>query len=246
LKPGLVVRQIATGEMAEFRTAVSATGLYEDPDRVVDHFLSNRSVVTVVVWRGRILQYETYHVPGTLKATVGVGLALRSGHERPSWFWRECQRPIWEMLLSAGHTMMIAHLLATDREDFIQGLKDRWAVDEVGRQEGGKIILLRYDIPASLKRCVGWPERRTAGAAWAWTRGSVLVREVLETEYPACRARIVEAWGMGHPRAALSLRVFDDGAELDMATVIISEIGGSSPMCDSPVSVMAPWQGAPT
>jgi hypothetical protein len=87
-------------------------------------------------------------------------------------------------------------------------------------------VNLGYAIDKSIAMATGWPERRSMGAAWRWKRGEVVVREAVPGEYDACRAVIATAWGEGHPRGALSLRVFEDWTELDAATVLICEIAG--------------------
>jgi hypothetical protein len=186
LQPGLVVRELQPSERARCYDDIRRLGaadLYPDPERTFALW-GSRYLMTVVAWRDRILQYDGYTLVGN---QLHAGLTLRPERDRPAWFWRECRRPVWDMLLAAGFTKMQT-VIRGDRADWIAVMQDMWALREWGRRDGGKWIVLNYDIPASRARCVGWPARRTLGAAWRWTDGALSCREAGEQDLAMIRA----------------------------------------------------------
>jgi len=169
-------------------------------------------------WQGQPLQMELVTVSGE-QATFSY--TAHFNRERPPWFWRETERPVFERLKDAGVTSIISRT-RNDRPDWIATLKDNYGAVEVGSD--ARATRLRFAPDQAIARCQGWPSRRALG--WSWQRGDVTVREATPLEYPACRAHAAASWGDGHSRQAIGLRVFDEWTRFDAATVLVCEVDG--------------------
>src|SRR5439155_636371 len=91
----------------------------------------------------------------------------------------------------------------------------------------GRSVILRYDIAASLKRCIGWPAPRTMGRpGWTFSRGRAVVREATATDLAALPAWLAQHW-QGSKRGALAQSLLEDRVALDSGTVILGEVAGA-------------------
>jgi hypothetical protein len=168
---------------------------------------------------GRPLQMELILVNGDQAV---FSYTTHFTRERPHWFWREAERPVFERLRSAGVTRIHSRT-RKDRPDWIQALKDNYGAVDDGVWDD-KTVRLRFDPDEALKRCTGWPARRTAGQAWAWAQGPIKVWEGTEADLPAVEA-LIEQIGSESRRAFIRERV-KDWWHLDRATLVLSARDG--------------------
>jgi len=141
--------------------------------------------------------------------------------ERPHWFWREAERPVFERLKAAGVTRLTSRT-RNDRPDWIQALKDNYGAVEDGAWDAAT-VRLRFDSDAAFERMSGWPARKTAGPDWSFERAGVRV-----VEAPPADVRLVieGTWGF-HPRKRLALRMLDEWYRLDRGTVLLASTNGN-------------------
>lgn len=167
-------------------------------------------------WNGEILQYE-YVSPGS--KTELWGSAFHFSRERPAWFWRELEKPLWKKAAELGFRSLLSFV---HREN-------AWRIELLKGQHDGRLVEDCYNVlfPLDLKVFKGWPSRRTAGPGWKWTKGSVTIRELRPSETSAFKQRLTELWADDYSqRLPLILRLLNDQCGLDQATVLVAEVNG--------------------
>jgi hypothetical protein len=211
LKPGLVVRLLRDDEVSACQASVREAGIHEDPEGNVRRWWrSTHCWPTVVEYRGRIWQYDFFHVHPHGQH-VHAGHTRRPFRDRSAAFWREVRRPVLEQLIGHGFSYMES-IIRADRRDWVEVMVRSFDATETGTTVDGRWVRLRYDLARSLSACTGWPARRTAN-----------VPGVLEITPAQAIERLEVAWG-DRPRKADAIRMAEEWWLLDEATLL--DIGG--------------------
>jgi hypothetical protein len=143
-----------------------------------------------------------------------ISFTMHFNRERPHWFWREAERPIFERLLKAGYQKVYSRT-RKDRPDWIESLKQNYGAVEVAEEE--KVKILEYQI--DLGRFTGFPQRKTL-PDWSYRNDTVYAREGTAEDLPQIRDLIDKAWG-GNPRKLISLNNLEMWMNLDRATSLL-------------------------
>lgn len=196
-----------------------------------------------LVWtfQGQPLQYELI---GFTQADTKAILTMtfHANRERPSWFYREAERPVFAALNTVG----VRHLESytrSDRPDWIQSLKDNYGAEDtgvVGSSDFGAYMLNRLEFPLDLGRFTGWPARRQVG--FDWTRGRVRVREATAADHDAAKAFVQQEWtarGRGD-LVGTTGRQFGEWWYLDRASLLLGLVDGAI----REVTMVRPRRGA--
>lgn len=134
--------------------------------------------------------------------------------ERPHWFWRECERPIFELFKKKGFEYIHSRA-RKDRPDWVNSLIKNYNATITAEYE--KVYLMKFPLDLSIFK--GWPERKTLGPEWQWRSGSYTVEEASITGL----ADIIQSsWGT-HPRGTLALRMLYEWWNLDRATLLVAK-----------------------
>lgn len=164
----------------------------------------------VLAWGATPLQIEqidlTSHPPT-------VVLTFHVTRERPHWFWRECERPIFERLRALGHQTLQTRT-RRDRPDWIAALVRNYGAVDLGPVDDARTAL-RIDLMAALGRMQGWPPRPVLSP------GGTLRSLTPDEADPLIRS----AWDATHPRLALTLRMAREWYMLDRAALVSSPDG---------------------
>jgi len=166
------------------------------------------------VWKGEIIQVETYHFSGE---TVEVGFTSHIGSSRPTWFWRQMAKPVFEAFYGHGFETLKTSI-RKDRRDWAENLKKIYGAKEL--RETDKGIHLKYKIEATLALIGDWPERKTLGVDWRWKKQDIEVREATEGDLPALYSAIDADWGT-NPRKELALKRINESWELDRGAILL-------------------------
>jgi hypothetical protein len=178
----------------------------------------------VLEHEGRPLQMELILVEGD---TAVFSYTTHFTRERPHSFWREAERPVFEHLKARGVSRMFSRT-RVDRPDWIQALKDNYGAVADGVWDE-RTVRLRFDPDVALSRCTGWPARRRV-TSWVKTQGPYMVREVNESdpaEMDRIRAWLLDAWSDNPARGVMVARMLTEWVNLDRATLLICERGGT-------------------
>jgi hypothetical protein len=167
-------------------------------------------------FEGRPLQLEL--ITFEPQSVPVVRFTAHLTRERPHWFWREAEAPVFANLRARG--FRYAHSLTrSDRPDWIQALKDNYQANEVATYERSVALEFATDAPVFS----GFPERKRLG--WQFQRGALTVREATEDELPDVAAAITQEWASAS-REALAQRVLREWWHLDRATVLVGIVNG--------------------
>lgn len=171
-----------------------------------------------LVWsfRGQPLQYEIINLNAARTSAI-FSLTYHATRERPSWFHRELERPVFEALERLG-VMRLESRTRSDRPDWIQSLQDNYGATELGTANG----MARLLFPLDLRRFTGWPARVALGHDV--TVGRIRQWEATADDLPALRAWIQEA--MPVDRRPIALRMVDEWWHLDRATILLGARDG--------------------
>lgn len=221
LANGLAVAEADIHDVQRIAAAVRRSGFYphtDAEDLVEGWHRDPNSWLLVFSWQGRVVQYE--HICFEGDGCVRFGFTEHVMHERPYWFWRCLEQPVFDQLAAAGITEAYS-LVRSDAVKYVEALKSAYAAED-GGQVAGRFTRLDYALQRTVDQPAVFPARRTAGAGWQWTSadGNTLVREAFDGA-PA-RALIKASW-KGNPRTAEILGMFDERVALDSATVLIGE-----------------------
>lgn len=160
-------------------------------------------------FEGRPLQYELVHLDGR---TATVTLTYHLNRERPHWFWRETERPVFERLAALGYTHLDART-RKDRPDWIAALQRNYGAEVLGEWDE-HTARLRFPIDRALTRMQGWP-----------ARPSVPSPDLRELTPEEAEPLIEQAWGLGHERLPLAKRLAREWYYLDRAAILAAEDG---------------------
>lgn len=169
-------------------------------------------------WRF-ILEYKGSPIQAELvtfldgKATINF--TMHFNRERPHWFWREAEKPIFERLARAGYKTVFSRT-RKDRPDWIAALKKNYGAVEVAEEE--KVRVLEYPIDLNIFK--GIPARLSLGSDWSLSQDNITIREATDIDYSAVVEMVRDAW-KGNPRLELSLRVLDEWWNLDRAALLL-------------------------
>lgn len=177
-----------------------------------------------LAFNGRALQHEIIQRDDTgFLATFS--LTVHHSRERPSWFWREAERPVFAYLQERNVRFMQSRTRA-DRPDWIQSLQDNYGARVVGpwpapRQPGDpQTVRLEFPLDASVFK--GWPARHQVGLDEL--TGRVRTWEATPAELPAVRQLIDDTVPVG--QRAIALQVLEEWWHLDRATVLLGARDG--------------------
>jgi hypothetical protein len=171
----------------------------------------------VLEFNGRPLQFELVYLD-PLHPTVT--LTFHMTRERPHWFWREAERPVFEALRARGYQHLWTRT-RKDRPDWINALKLNYRATEVTELEHTKVL----EFPLDTTLFQGWPARRSAGDAWSWTHAPtrLTVREMAPDELAGIRRDLAQSWGRkDHPALPNVRRICDEQWALDRATMLVA------------------------
>lgn len=172
-------------------------------------------------FNGRPLQHEI--VLRQPQSSTGVfTLTVHHTRERPAWFWREAEQPVYRMLRRHGIRSLESRT-RSDRPDWIQSLKDNYGAVEVDRDA----TTTHLSFPFDMSRFTGWPSRRSAGPAWALERGRTRLWEAAEADLPAVQAALDAAWAGRPDRRQLTGRMLEEWYHLDRATLLLGAVDGA-------------------
>ena len=171
-----------------------------------------------LTFQGRPLQYEVIVFDET-RTTALFTITYHTTRERPSWFWREAERPVFAAMQDVGVRTLLSRT-RSDRPDWIASLKANYGAVERGSRRGGAVTLLEY--PLNLSRFTGWPTRKTVG--FDQTLGRVRVWEATEADLPAVHQLIDDTVPIA--RKALAHRVADEWWHLDRAALLLGARDG--------------------
>lgn len=195
--------------------------------------------VFVTLWRGLPIGYQRYRFPTRhpdpdAPQDVDVGFTVHLDRSRPAWFWRECERPVFEALLRLGFYTGRSRTRA-DRPDWIAALRESYGAEEVGRSGDGKWTVLRWDFHRARQLCIGWPARVVV-PGWEYQEGTLVVREGREDELELVRQTMETIWSSRlmrrvSPRGstrqrAIVMQMFEEWMELDKATLLLGFVSG--------------------
>jgi hypothetical protein len=172
----------------------------------------------VLEYSGRPLQIELLEFFGDIPT---IGLTVHLTRERPHWFWREAERPVFDALRDRGYTVLRSRT-RNDRPDWIAALKQHYSAVEIGQTSYGTLLEYPLEAPGVFQ---GWPVRKTAGPGWTWTDGTLTIREATAADVPALRAHVTTAWG-ANQRVAVALQVLEEWWALDHATILLGTVAG--------------------
>lgn len=167
-------------------------------------------------FQGRPLQFEVIPIEGDLAT---FSLTYHMNRERPHWFWREAEKPVYEALRAAG-VKRIQSRTRADRPDWIQSLKDNYGAVETGEWDAKT---KRLEYPLDLNVFKGWPARRQVG--FDQTTGRVRTWEATDADLPAVRQLIRNTIPVG--QRAVALRMLDEWWHLDRASILLGARDGS-------------------
>jgi len=224
--PGLMVRPFQHADLDAAAPITVETGIYpatcptdppccSPPDAhawcMLAARIDERNVWQLALeFQGRPLQFE-FILLDQQQPTVTFTVHLT--RERPHWFWREAERPVFEALRARGHKSMLSRT-RSDRPDWIAALKRNYKAVELAQLERSAVLEFPLD-PATF---TGWPSRKTAGPGWEHSAAGVTLRELDPATAPAIDMWLRERWRFV-PRGALALRMLQEWTFLDRAAL---------------------------
>lgn len=212
VQPGLGWRLMTAADRGAIIAATTDAATYRNPDERDQWYRDPLAWPLVLQWRNRILEFEVLHFPHHNDPIIVTGGFIHHlTGDRPHWFWRECERPIWKQLLAMGCERLIGHV-RSDRLDWVDRLKSLYGGREAGVAANGAWVKIEYETTRAMAACTGWPVRRSA-----------VIPGIRELTLDEATTLIAEAWG-DRPRKAEAFRIADEWWSLDSATIL--EIGG--------------------
>lgn len=171
-------------------------------------------------FNGRPLQHEVLAREGALAT---FSLTFHHTRERPSWFWREAERPVFQALREGGVQVLQSRTRA-DRPDWIQSLQDNYGARLIGDWgvQPGELLTRRLEFPLDMGVFKGWPVRTAVG--FDTTVGAVRVWEAGAGDLPAVRQLIQDTVPAGQRQIAA--QVLEEWWTLDRATVLLGAKAG--------------------
>lgn len=168
-------------------------------------------------YKGTPLQIEILKIDGP---TVTMGFTVHFTRERPHWFWREAEQPVFDALRSLGFSKLQS-FIRKDRSDWVKNLEINYGAIETG----GTQTLTKLEMPLD-GHFKGWPERRTMGAGWTWQRDGLIVREGTEDDFPGLMAFLDSTYEATSTQLPIVKRMVDWWWNLDRAAMLIGVEGG--------------------
>ena len=166
----------------------------------------------ILEFDGEPIQFESiYHD----NQRVVIDLTVHFMRERPHWFWRECEKPIFEKIIQNGFTSLESRA-RKDRPDWIEALKFNYQAKEIREEE--KVKILQYPLDLSLFK--GFPQRRILG--WSTKVDDIYMREAVEEDFPAIEIFLGQSWKENAQRLTLVNRMLREWYCLDQATIILA------------------------
>lgn len=165
-----------------------------------------------VEYKGTPLQLEIFRLDGV---SATVGFTVHFTRERPHWFWREAEKPVFDALRVMGVNKLFSYT-RSDRPDWIQSLKDNYGAIEVSTTANNTV--LEFPLTGYFQ---GWPQRRTAGAGWTWEQDKLIVREATEAEIPDVLAMIDATYPVLSPQIPIAKKMVDWWWNLDKSALLI-------------------------
>ncbi len=169
------------------------------------------------MWKDKVIQVEIYHFDLNNPHTVRAGFTDHIDRIRPLWFWKQLAKPVFKSLYMQGFES-IRTSIREDEPNWIDFLKDGYGAEELGKNDSG--IILRYHIKDSLQKIGNWPERKSLGADWSWSKDGVLVREATESDLIMLREAMDISWGDSR-RKDMALEMLEDRWILDRAAILL-------------------------
>lgn len=178
---------------------------------------NNDGMAMALEYKGIPLQIEILKIDGP---TVTMGFTVHHTRERPHWFWREAEKPVFDALRAMGFTKLQS-FIRRDRADWVENLKINYGATE----QGGTPELIKLEMPLD-GHFQGWPARRTMGAGWTYPEGGLIVREADESDLPAIISFLDSSYGAQSERLSIVKKMLDWWYNLDKATILIGIEGG--------------------
>jgi hypothetical protein len=176
-----------------------------------------------LAFQGRTLQYSMTQLDLEHHMAENV-LVLRATRERPAWFWREAERPVFAALATLGVTQVQVWIppagpgAGTVRRR--AWLEAHFAASYIGQWRRGGARA--WAMPVDLTRFTGWPARRTAPP---WRRGALTIAAC---GLDQALALMPALWaGYSDTRAADATRVLRERALLDGGTIALGSEHGA-------------------
>ncbi len=234
--PGLVIRPFGADDFDLIMQALTDSGIYAATCPGVDcqcsppeaHAWLQLAARTAtgdayqfcLEFNGRPLQHEI--VVRQPQSTTGIfTLTVHHTRERPAWFWREAEQPVYRMLRRHGLRSLESRT-RSDRPDWIQSLKDNYGAAEVDRDA----LTTHLSFPFDMSRFTGWPTRRSVAPGWSIEAARRRVWEATAEDFPAVRAALDGAWADRPDRRALTDRMLEEWWHLDRATLLLGAVDG--------------------
>ena len=229
--PGLALEKMTTAHLDDAAALAISSGIYPAacPDgicappeahawmQLARRIDNPHSWSMVWTFQGRPVQYEV--VVLNAARTAGIfSLTVHATRERPRWFHRELEQPVFQALDRLG-ILRLESRTRSDRPDWIQSLKDNYGATDAGT--AGAITRLRF--PLDLTVFKGWPARTAVGHDV--TTGAVRTWEATEADLPALKALI--ARDVPATRQAIAVRMVDEWWHLDRAAILLGAKDGT-------------------
>jgi hypothetical protein len=172
---------------------------------------------TVLSYQGQPLQYEVITLsPDRTAAVFSITYHTARGRQRPAWFHREVEQPVFAALRQLGVRRLESRTRA-DRPDWIQSLKANYGATELATRGG----ITRLDFPLD-PPFTGWPARKALG--FDQTVGRLRVWEATAGDLPALRQLLL---AIPAGRRALAAQLLEERWALDRATILLGAVDGT-------------------
>lgn len=232
IRPGLVVRFMLEREVDDLAKLMLASGAWDGMTLQECWTLAHTWWSSSNVWAlaldwaehgelpGRVLQYEMIHFDDK-RSTARAGFMTHVSRERPSWFWRECSKRLFEQLMYLGYTRLSSQV-RPDRKDYADSLTEGYGAENLGLING--FWSLRYDLATMVASAPGWRAPETARTGWTPEPG-ISVREGYgDADIEAALTRVREAW-YGRPRGVYADEMLRERLALDAGTLLLGYVG---------------------
>jgi hypothetical protein len=167
-----------------------------------------------LMFNGVPLQFELVNIVGD---TATFSLTYHMNRERPHWFWREAEQPVFAALKAMG-VKRIQSRTRADRPDWIQALKENYGAVEMGEWDAQT---KKLEYPLTMTTFRGWPARKLSG--FDMTTGPIRTWEAVEEDLPAVRTLADQIPGA---QGRIARRMIDEWWYLDRATILLGSRNG--------------------
>lgn len=179
--------------------------------RLLDYIRNPGSWSLMWKYKSELLQFEVVRL--TDRNAV-VPLTVHFDRERPGWFWKKLEEPIFRRLEEL--TDKIIFRPRKDRPDWIENLKREYGAREIGEAEKVKILKVSLDKV----EFPDWPERRSAN--FSVDLDGVVVYEVTrDSDFLEIANELKDMWS-GNARASYILDSLDRWWNLDRSTALVT------------------------